>query len=609
VRGRGKTPEAHAWRESHTNVGARALSSAPRSGWQRLCRRYSGSSVLGAHRPRHFLPITDDVDQVQLIGSLSLDRSVVLGISAAGLVIRLLMAVLTSKQSATLSNGVVFQVRRRLVRAYFGAEWSVQHGQQPGSIQEYASSYTNSVIGYLNSASWFVVSLANLIALLGVAIVLDPIGALALAAAIGVLAAALRPLRTAIGRRARRANNARVEFATTVSEYSSLGLDFKIFNVAESAQVRLDELAELSRKKSIRYAFLSSMNSPLFSALAYGALLGVVVMISIVDVGDIAALGAVMLLVLRSLSYGQAIQGALSSLASSRPIVDDLLEKIEELEAAQRGIRDTRIDSVTNIQVRDVSFEYDPGTAVLSDVSFEFRRHEIVGIVGPSGSGKSTLVQLLLSLRHPTSGSILVDGIDIGSIDSESLSRMITFVPQSAGFLSGTIRENIRFLRQDVSDIEVEEAARRAHIYDEIVKMPTGFERSVGENGGNLSGGQQQRLSIARALVESPQLMILDEPTSALDVRSERLLRNTLLGLKEEMALVIIAHRLTTLEICDRIMVIQDGRIMAFDSPDKLAGSSDFFKEALELSGLGDSKEWLRHVQSDAATEVQRHPN
>ena len=141
-------------------------------------------------------------------------------------------------------------------------------------------------------------------------------------------------------------------------------------------------------------------------------------------------------------------------------------------------------------------------------------------------------------------------------------------------------------MRSDVTDDDIERAARLAHLHDEIMSFPDGYERQAGEHGGHLSGGQQQRLCIARGLVEKPELMILDEPTSSLDVRSEHLIRTTLLGLRDEMAVVVIAHRLTTLDICDQIMVVQDGRLMAYGPASELEATNDFFREALVLSGL-----------------------
>ena len=207
-------------------------------------------------------------------------------------------------------------------------------------------------------------------------------------------------------------------------------------------------------------------------------------------------------------------------------------------------------------------------------------------MVGPSGSGKSTLVQLLLALRPPTSGRVLAGGRDVRELSRSEWVRKVTFVPQQAHLIAGTVSDNIRFMRDDVSQEQIEAAAHFANLHSDVMGFAEGYERQVGEGGSHLSGGQQQRLIIARALVEDPDLLILDEPTSALDVRSEQLIRQTLNELRERMTIIIIAHRLSTLDVCDRIMVIQDGELRGFDTPQRLEMSSDFYREALLLSGL-----------------------
>jgi ABC-type multidrug transport system fused ATPase/permease subunit len=267
-------------------------------------------------------------------------------------------------------------------------------------------------------------------------------------------------------------------------------------------------------------------------------------------------------------------------------VVEALQVQLRELEEGRQHDGGRHVDRVGRIDAERVSFSYLEGQPVLRDVSFTVRQGEIIGVVGPSGGGKSTLVQLLLGLRDPDSGSIAADGIPINQFSKAEWARKVTFVPQNAHLISGSIADNIRFLRSGVSDADIERAAKAAHLHDDITRFPESYKRSVGESGGHLSGGQQQRLCIARALVESPDLLILDEPTSALDVRSEHLIRTTLLGLKDRMTVVIIAHRLSTLDICDRIMVIQDGSLKGFDSPEALESSNDFYREALVLSGM-----------------------
>ena len=195
---------------------------------------------------------------------------------------------------------------------------------------------------------------------------------------------------------------------------------------------------------------------------------------------------------------------------------------------------------------------------------------EIIGIVGPSGSGKSTLIQLLLRLREPTSGRILANGRDVRELDLDDWYRHVSFVPQDLHLFADTVAENIRFFREGIDDAAnrtrgpTREPARRDH------GVAARLRHAAGERGSAISGGQRQRLCIARALVTEPDILVLDEPTSALDVKSETLVRETLAGLAPRTTVFVIAHRLSTLSICDRIMVIRDGRMQGFDEPTKL---------------------------------------
>jgi ABC-type multidrug transport system fused ATPase/permease subunit len=219
-------------------------------------------------------------------------------------------------------------------------------------------------------------------------------------------------------------------------------------------------------------------------------------------------------------------------------------------------------------------------------VCFSIRRGEIIGIIGPSGAGKSTLVQLLLGLREPTSGSVFVNGVPLTDVDRSSWTRLVSFVPQDAHLSTGTVAANIRFFRDDIEVADIQGALDRANLSSDVDKLADGWKTHLGERGLQLSGGQRQRMSIARALAGKPQLLILDEPTSSLDVWSESMIRSTVAGLKGDVTVIVIAHRLSTLDMCDRLMVIEGGHLTAFDSPERLRGDSDFYRNALLLSGI-----------------------
>jgi ATP-binding cassette subfamily B protein len=216
------------------------------------------------------------------------------------------------------------------------------------------------------------------------------------------------------------------------------------------------------------------------------------------------------------------------------------------------------------VSFADVRFCYpaQPTTAVLNGVSFSVRRGEKVAIVGPSGAGKSTLFSLILRFYDPLSGVVSFDAIPLRDIDLLALRRHIAVVPQDAVIFATSIRENIRFGRPQASDAEVEGAAAAALALEFIDRLPHGLDTVVGERGTTLSGGQRQRIAIARAIVRDAPLLLLDEATSSLDAESEKLVKTALEHLMQDRTTLVIAHRLATVLSCDRILVMEDGRIV-----------------------------------------------
>ncbi|MET0876412.1 MAG: ATP-binding cassette domain-containing protein, partial [Tardiphaga sp.] len=212
----------------------------------------------------------------------------------------------------------------------------------------------------------------------------------------------------------------------------------------------------------------------------------------------------------------------------------------------------------------NVTFAYPTRPDILSaaGVSFAVKSGEKVAIVGPSGAGKSTLFHLLLRFYDPRSGAISFDGMPIRDADPKELRRRIALVPQDSVVFAATARENIRFGRPDATDAEVEHAASLAHATEFITRLPDGFDAQLGERGVTLSGGQRQRIAIARAILRDAPLLLLDEATSALDAESETLVQTALEELMKHRTTLVIAHRLATVLSCDRILVMEHGRIV-----------------------------------------------
>jgi subfamily B ATP-binding cassette protein MsbA len=215
-----------------------------------------------------------------------------------------------------------------------------------------------------------------------------------------------------------------------------------------------------------------------------------------------------------------------------------------------------------HIRFESVSFAYRDGREVLRDVDFEIRPGEVVAVVGESGAGKSSLANLIPRLYDVTRGAVRVDGYDVRDLTLRSLRESIGMVPQEIILFSGTIRDNIAFGRPEATDAEIEATARAAHAHDFIMSFPDGYNTLVGERGRTLSGGQCQRLALARALLRNPKVLILDEATSSLDAESEAQVQEALETLMHQRTTLVIAHRLSTVQKADRILVLEQGRVV-----------------------------------------------
>lgn len=239
-----------------------------------------------------------------------------------------------------------------------------------------------------------------------------------------------------------------------------------------------------------------------------------------------------------------------------------------------------------DIAFDDVSFAYDANDAkALSSVSFSIKEKEFVALVGPSGAGKSTVISLLLRFFDPTSGHICIGGTNISDLSLENLRSLVSVVSQDTYLFHGTIEDNLRIAKPDATKDEIHAAAIAAHIDEFIFNLPQGYATEIGERGAHLSGGQRQRLSIARALLKNAPILILDEATSNVDPRSESAIQDALDGLVGRRTTLVIAHRLSTIRKADRILVLENGRIVEEGNHQSLEQSGQIYSRLMAAQG------------------------
>ena len=269
--------------------------------------------------------------------------------------------------------------------------------------------------------------------------------------------------------------------------------------------------------------------------------------------------------------------------------IEPAIVRIKEIKnaALQEG-KDTDLSSY-DIEFKNVSFAYNEDAKVLKDVSFTAKQGEVTALVGISGSGKTSVLRLISRLYDYDTGSILIDGKDIKNISTESLFKNVSIVFQDVTLFNTSIMENIRLGRESATDEEVKEAARLANCMDFIEKLPDGFNTLIGENGAELSGGERQRISIARAFLKDAPVLILDEISASLDVDNEKKIQDSLNKLIKDKTVIIISHRLKSIENVNKIVVIDEGVVETSGNHDELIKDSKVYKNLIEKTKLAEA--------------------
>jgi ATP-binding cassette subfamily B protein/subfamily B ATP-binding cassette protein MsbA len=294
------------------------------------------------------------------------------------------------------------------------------------------------------------------------------------------------------------------------------------------------------------------------------------------------------------LSYLAALLGPIAALAGSATALQnslsgldrvlDLLAEPLEMPSKPGALVLDRDKVAGALKLDNVSFAYSgSSTPVLKHINLDVQPGEMIALVGPSGAGKTTLCNLIARFYDPTDGAIKLDGVDLRDITAGSYRRLLGIVEQDTFLFDGTIAQNIAYGRRGATPEEIERAARLANAHEFVARLPDGYETFIGERGVKLSGGQRQRLTIARAILADPKILILDEATSNLDTESERLIQGSLQSLMAGRTSFVIAHRLSTVAHADRILVLENGRIVEQGRHDELMQASGTYREMVDL--------------------------
>lgn len=383
---------------------------------------------------------------------------------------------------------------------------------------------------------------------------------------------------------------ARMDCANGIQECIDTVADLKSNNAEDRYLVTLDKKIDNVEKRALKSEFgtaifVSSAQMVLKLGIATTALVGSILLLK----GELDVLTFFVFLLLVSRLY-DPMEAALQNLAaiiSTKTNVGRMNEILDhDVQSGDTKINNNGYDVVFN----NVSFAYNDDTKVLDNVSFAAKQGEITALVGPSGGGKTTVSRLAARFWDTSSGKITVGGADISKIEPETLLSLYSIVFQDVTLFNTTIMENIRLGKKDATDEEVLAAARLANCDEFAIKLPNGYNTEIGENGCNLSGGERQRISIARAFLKNAPIILLDEATASLDVENETLIQTALSRLIKDKTVLVIAHRMRTVEGADKIVVLSNGTVAETGTPAELMQKDGIFRHMAELQSA--SQNW-----------------
>lgn len=537
-----------------------------------LIAEAAAAMVANKHR------VSAQLGPISYNGPVSRVLFAAIGLACLQVLLQALIAYLPSAISAE----VLRSLQNQLIRAYVDTSWETQANEPEGQLQDLMTNQaTQASYAVLYSANLITGALTFVVLVVSAMVINIPVALIVMGSA-GGLFLCLRPLAKLQRQQSQLLSQEQLAYASGISEAVRLDEETQVFGVSNALKKRIGDAVNTTARLFFRTTLLTRTVQGTYQAFVILLLVGALAGVYAAGIGHIASLGALVLVLVRASMVGQQAQADLHGLHHTLPFVDRLEQRITSYTAVP-SIDGTRtLEEIRTLAVEGVSFAYTRRAPVIVDMTFQVQSGELIAIVGPSGAGKSTLVRLLLRLCQPDQGLYLVNDVPADAYSRSSWTQRIAYLPQEPRLMRGTISDNIRYYR-DVSDSEVERCGRLAHIHDEVMSLEKGYDTIIGPRAETLSMGQSQRVCLARALAGEPDLLILDEPTSALDPQSEVFIQQALADLRGNMTVFVVAHRLSILSVCDRVMVLGEGRLQSIGAPTETTIANTFLRESLAI--------------------------
>lgn len=523
----------------------------------------------------------DGFDEEQLLWAVSACIFV-------AIVVRAVLAYLNRVVLAWLEARVAHRLRSECFEQLLAVEFRFLERAKVGNLVNTIATETWRTTDAVGVLVGLIVTLCTVLVYSGLLLLLSVPLTLTVAAAMLGIAGGVRLLTRRVRGLAAQVTTANAQLAERMVEGISLMAVIRSFGRESSEKQRFDERSEHVRAVSMRVALLSGAVRPVYEVLS-GALLVGVLMLVIDDPEMLPALMVFVFVLFRLQPKLTELDEAWVRLKALSGAVRDVTRLLDRSDKPYLTPGTVEPDAVrTAVEFESVTFRYAPNeAAALEDASFQIPAGRVTALVGPSGAGKTTVIKLLLRLYDPTAGVVTVDGRPLQELLHRSWLERIALVSQDVQLFDASVRDNIAYGAPGAAVDDIEEAARRADAHDFIVRLPHGYDTEVGAHGVRLSGGQQQRITLARALIRDPDVLILDEATNSLDSRSERVVQDALELMRHGRTVVIVAHRFSTIEQADHVVVLDEGRVVQQGKRAALVANDGLFRELQKLQANG----------------------